>query len=409
MTAIKIHHTPVDKDAAWDGPAEVAKAGNDEKELRYMHAWVDESADPTAKSSYKFPHHAAGTDTPANIHGVDNALARLDQSDIPDADKDGVRAHLNAHRKDAGLDVNDLAGEPIRCFEGSAKPHERFWRWIDAAGKTIPGESGKTDPSTTVEEEPTLELYGVISEYSWFGDEVTPQMFRDDLQKYGKGGPVTVSINSPGGEVIAANVIKTILQDYKGRVTGKIIGMAASAATLVCMGCDLIKMDEGAFFMIHDPGMSFFLDYLNLGQLQGLVAQLVVCKDALLNSYASKTGIGKTRLANMMSAETWMDANQAKDLGFVDEITTGAAKKTKATSLPITNCLKNYAHLPDGLKLIAETIQDKQPFDSQVNGLPPASQGMGLTPDQHVGENHLGEHTEAEQALRLREYLEIFS
>jgi ATP-dependent Clp protease protease subunit len=267
------------------------------------------------------------------------------------------------------------SGPPIRCIEGSSQPHERFWVWRDAAGEVVPGESGTTTTALPTEE-PTLELYGPISEYSWWGDEVTPQMFRDDLKKYGKGGPVTVAINSPGGEVIAANVIKNILQEYGGRVTGKIVGLAASAATVVCMGCDLLKMDEGAFFMIHDPGMAFFLQYLNLGELEGLVAQLATCKQAILNSYASKTGIGQTRLANMMSAETWMDAGQAKDLGFVDEVITGAAKKCKAVSMPaITNCLRNFVHTPPQLLATPE----------------PAA-----------------EATERE-ALRLRDYLEVFA
>lgn len=135
MPAIKVHHTATDDQSAWDGPAEVAKAGNDEKQLRYMHAWIDPEGDPTAKNSYKFPHHKAGTDTPANIAGVNNALARLSQADIPAADESSVKEHLDAHRKDAGLDVNQSAKKhpSIRCFEGNAKPHEAFWRLRNAA------------------------------------------------------------------------------------------------------------------------------------------------------------------------------------------------------------------------------------------------------------------------------------
>lgn len=116
MGAIKVHHTAVDTESAWDGPSEVAKAPNDAPTLRYMHAWVDGSGDPEAKSSYKFPHHKAGTDTPANIAGVNNALSRLDQADIPEGDKAGVRAHMNAHREDAGLDTN---GQAERTANGS--------------------------------------------------------------------------------------------------------------------------------------------------------------------------------------------------------------------------------------------------------------------------------------------------
>ena len=78
--------------------------------------------------------------------------------------------------------------EPIRCFEGNTQPHEPFWTWIDAAEG----------------EDPEMELYGYISEWSWFEDEITPQKFKDDLMKYGQGGPIKIRMNSYGGDVIAA-------------------------------------------------------------------------------------------------------------------------------------------------------------------------------------------------------------
>lgn len=103
MPAIKVHKTKVDKSGEWDGPRAVADAPNDEATLRYMHAWYAGS-NPEMKSSYKFPHHHAGTDTPAVIAAVNNALARLSQADIPAEDRAGVEAHLRRHRRDAGLE-----------------------------------------------------------------------------------------------------------------------------------------------------------------------------------------------------------------------------------------------------------------------------------------------------------------
>lgn len=103
MPAIKAHKTKVDASGEWDGPRAVAEAPNDEAVLRYMHAWYAGS-EPERKGSYKFPHHAPGTDTAAVIAGVNNALARLSQADIPAEDRAGVEAHLRGHRKDAGLD-----------------------------------------------------------------------------------------------------------------------------------------------------------------------------------------------------------------------------------------------------------------------------------------------------------------
>jgi hypothetical protein len=103
MGAIRIHHTKTDTNAGWDGPQAVADAPNEENVLTYMHAWKDGGGDPKAKSSYKFPHHLPRLDAAANINGVNNALARLSQANIPADDRAGVEAHLRAHRKDAGL------------------------------------------------------------------------------------------------------------------------------------------------------------------------------------------------------------------------------------------------------------------------------------------------------------------
>lgn len=104
MPAIKMHRTAVDKTADWDGPKAVAAAPAEATVLRYMHAWVDARGDESKKASYKFPHHEPGTDTPAVIAGVNNALARLAQANIPNGDRPGVEAHLRRHRKDAGLE-----------------------------------------------------------------------------------------------------------------------------------------------------------------------------------------------------------------------------------------------------------------------------------------------------------------
>src|SRR3990172_9151167 len=122
--------------------------------------------------------------------------------------------------------------EPIRCFEGSAQPHEAFWRVRDA----FETENGEAE----------VELYGVISEYSWFDDDVTPKMFKEDLARIGAGGPITIRINSCGGDVIAASVMRTIIKEYPGQVTVKIDGIAASAAVVVALAGDRILIQDTA-------------------------------------------------------------------------------------------------------------------------------------------------------------------
>ena len=131
-----------------------------------------------------------------------------------------------------------MAKKPMRVLEGSAKPYEPFWRVVDAAES----ESG----------EPEIEFYGYISEYSWWDDDITPAKFKADLLNIGKGGPVTVRINSGGGEVYAASAIRAMIVDYPGQVTTRIDGLCASAATLVAMAGDVVKMQDSAYFMIHE-------------------------------------------------------------------------------------------------------------------------------------------------------------
>ncbi len=371
MPAIRVHHTDTDTESAWDGPAEVAAAPEEEATLRYMHAWVDPDADPNTKTAYKFPHHAAGTDTPANIRGVNNALARLPQADIPEGDRAGVEAHLRAHREDAGLEdaaedqlwnaedeLEDMlarkhirsrsatAGrtkrrhEPIRVFEGSARPHEAFWSWKNAI------EGGTEDSG-----EPEMELYGYISEFSWFDDDITPKMFKKDLLTYGQGGPITIKLNSPGGDVIAASLISTMIRDYPGRVTVRIDGMAASAATVVALAGDIVKIQDTAYFMIHDPLVAFFFAVLNIEELNRLADSLQAVKEGIVNAYEAKTGLSRPRLSKMMTDETWMDAQKALDLGFVDEILSQGSKIP--VSLPqntaVVNALRNYTHVPPAI------------------------------------------------------------
>ncbi len=348
MPAIKVHHTATDTESEWDGPAEVAAAPNEAATLRYMHAWQDADGDADTKSTYKFPHHKSGTDTAANINGVNNALARLSQADIPEGDRTGVEAHLRAHREDAGLEEEDSAEdrisprivskrEPIRCFEGNAKPHEPFWIWRNAV-------------DSEAESEPELELYGYISEFSWWEDEITPEMFRKDLYRYGNNGPITIRMNSGGGDVIAANMISTYIRDYPGRVTIQIDGLAASAATMVAIAGDIVKMQESAYFMIHDPLVVFFLAALNIEELTRLADSLQAVKEGIINAYVTKTGLSRPRLSKLMTDETWMDANRAIDLGFVDEIVKAEKKQTQLPqNTAVVNALRNYVNVPAAL------------------------------------------------------------
>ncbi len=164
-----------------------------------------------------------------------------------------------------------------------------------------------------------LELNGTIAEESWFDDDVTPQLFKDELNS--GTGDITVWINSPGGDCVAAAQIYNMLTNYKGKVTVKIDGIAASAASVIAMAGDTVLVSPVSMLMIHNPATIAWGDH---AQMQKAIDMLSEVKESIINAYVLKTGLSRPKLSHLMDAETWMDANKAVELGFADEIMTRA-------------------------------------------------------------------------------------
>ena len=161
-----------------------------------------------------------------------------------------------------------------------------------------------------------LRLEGPISEESWWGDEVTPAEFREELNQV--SGPLTVWINSPGGDVFAASQIYTMLKEYGGKITVKIDALAASAASVVAMAGDETYMAPTALMMIHDPST---LAWGNESDMKEAIKVLKEVKESILNAYEAKTGRSRDELARLMQDEgTWMNAKKAVELGFADGV-----------------------------------------------------------------------------------------
>ena len=177
----------------------------------------------------------------------------------------------------------------------------KFWNW------TVTDNDEKT--------ERILTLSGVIAEESWFDDEVTPKIFRDELMS--GEGDITVWINSPGGDCIAAAQIYNMLLEYKGNVTIKIDGIAASAASVVAMAGNKVIMSPVSMLMIHNPMNMAAGDTI---EMKKAISMLTEVKESIINAYELKTGMSRDKIAKLMDAETWMDANKAVELGFADEI-----------------------------------------------------------------------------------------
>ena len=173
---------------------------------------------------------------------------------------------------------------------------KKFWNWI------------KNSDDTRI-----LRLEGPIDEESFWGDEITPQMFRDELES--GEGDVTVWINSPGGNVFAAAEIYTMLKDYKGSITVKIDAIAASAASVVAMAGDTVQMSPVAMLMIHDPST---VAMGNTKDMEKAIEVLTEVKESIINAYEIKSGLARTKISHMMDDETWLNAKKAVELGFAD-------------------------------------------------------------------------------------------
>ena len=160
-----------------------------------------------------------------------------------------------------------------------------------------------------------LRLEGPIDSDSFWGDEITPQDFRDEL--YAEDGDLTLWINSPGGNVFAAAEIYTMIRDYPHNVTVRIASIAASAASVIAMAGNTVQMSPTALLMIHDPST---IAFGNAKDMAKAIATLNEVKESIINAYAAKTGLSRNRISKLMSDETWINAKKAVELGFADEI-----------------------------------------------------------------------------------------
>ena len=204
---------------------------------------------------------------------------------------------------------------------------KKFWNWKDQ----------------TETAERTLFLNGTIAEESWFDDEVTPQLFKDELMS--GSGNITVWINSPGGDCVAAAQIYNMLMDYKGDVTVKIDGIAASAASVIAMAGTKVLVSPVSMLMIHNPMTAAFG---NSEEMQKAIEMLSSVKDSIINAYEIKTGLSRAKLSHLMDAETWMDANMAVELGFADEIMQRSTE-TENTAAPTVSMLYSKANVVNSL------------------------------------------------------------
>lgn len=176
--------------------------------------------------------------------------------------------------------------------------NKKFWNWARDAD-----ESG----------ERVLYFDGEISDETWWGDEITPAMFKSEL--FSDKGDITIWLNSPGGDCIAASQIYAMLMDYPHNVTVKIDGIAASAASVIAMAGTKVLMAPTALMMVHNP---LTIAIGDTDEMQKAISMLDEVKESIINAYQVKTNQSRAKISHWMDAETWMNANKAIELGFAD-------------------------------------------------------------------------------------------
>lgn len=187
-----------------------------------------------------------------------------------------------------------------------------------------------------------LLVYGPISrDPAYEDDDITPKQFTKQLKAL-KGKPITLRINSPGGDMHAGNAIFNMLERHEGEVTCYVDGLAASAASVIaCAGT--LKMAKNAMFMIHNArtiAMGDSNDFKNAAE------SLEKANQTMITTYATKTGLTETKLKEMMDKETYLTANEALELGFADEVV--------GIETPISACIDNKYLLFNGVKFSAD-------------------------------------------------------
>ncbi|WIK58733.1 Clp protease ClpP [Actinotignum urinale] len=227
---------------------------------------------------------------------------------------------------------------------------KRFWNWLTPQASSPNSDGG----------ERVLRINGVIAEESWLDDEITPTLFASELNA--GSGPVTIWLNSPGGDVVAASRIYNMLLDYPGKVTVNIDGIAASAASVVAMAASTVAMSPVSMLMIHNPATLAMGDKTELSRALDMLESV---KDSIINAYQLKTGLSRAKLSKLMDAETWMDARAAIDLGFADELLNGNRALTLGEEEPDDE-LEDHDDSGDG-EDENESKQPKPPFPPKKN------------------------------------------
>ncbi len=196
-----------------------------------------------------------------------------------------------------------------------------------------------------------LILYGEISDISWWGDEVTPKQFKEDLDALGDIDTLNVYINSPGGDVFAGQAIYSMLKRHKATINVYVDGLAASIASLIAMAGDKVIMPANAMMMVHNP-WTFAVG--NANDFRKLADDMDKIRDSMVVAYESRSALTTDEIIELLDAETWLSAEDCLEYGFCDEI-----EETKEIAACVdTKYFSMYKNIPESLNEVENSDKD---------------------------------------------------
>lgn len=192
---------------------------------------------------------------------------------------------------------------------------------IDVRSHVSPAALDRWDSSVRAAEEKdaderTIGIYDVIGQDWWTGEGFTAKRMAGALRSLGRG-PVTVAINSPGGDMFDGLAMYNLLRDHPGEVTVKVMGLAASAASVIAMAGDEVQIARAGFLMIHN---CWTIGIGNRHDFRELADQIEPFDAAMADVYAARTGEEPKAMAKLMDRESWIGGSAAVDQGFADAL-----------------------------------------------------------------------------------------
>jgi len=234
-----------------------------------------------------------------------------------------------------------VSGLFMRAIGGKREAGQRFWSFRAAA------DEGAAE----------LLLYGPISDTTWWGDEVTPALFAQDLAALGDVQAITVRIYSYGGDPFAAWAIRGMLDAHPAQLTVRVDGAAASAATLIAPKRAKVIMPSNSAMLVHHPRATGFI-FMNAQEMRDYATELDAMSAQFVNGYAERTGMAADDIHALMTEDRWMYAPEAVEKGFADELLSERmAASVQGTQLMINGVGQELAEF-DGLNV--EAIADEE-------------------------------------------------